>query len=80
MKLSQLQTQVLYKVLTSSGWYRAASSGERVTLASLYYRQLLVRRVWRESKTAPAHEYQAHLKLREAWEFRDTKVDEPKGT
>lgn len=80
MELSRLQTQVLHKVLTSPGWYRAASSGERVTLASLYYRQLLVRRVWRESKTSPAHEYQAHEKLKEAWDSRDTRVDEPKGT
>ena len=71
MNLSKLQKQVLLKVLLNPGWYRAASSGERVTLASLYYRQLLTRRVWRASKTSPAHEYQVHPDLRTAWEKRN---------
>jgi hypothetical protein len=70
MKLSKLQLRLLYKVLTSPDWYRAATSGERVTLASLYYQGFLIRRVWRPSKTSPAHEYQAHQDLKGAWENR----------
>ena len=40
-------------------WYRAASSGERVTLASLYRAGALVRRAWRgkEGDAAAAYEY-----------------------
>jgi len=46
-KLTDRQRAVLAKVwLTHAGrlWYRAADAGERVTLASLYYRGLLGRR------------------------------------
>ena len=41
-------------------WYRATSSGERVTLASLYRAGALKRRAWRgnEGEADAAHEYQ----------------------
>jgi len=41
-------------------WYRAASSGERVTLASLYRAGVLKRRPWRgnEGEADAAYEYQ----------------------
>ena len=40
-------------------WYRAASSGERVTLASLYRAGVLRRRAWRgnEGEADAAYEY-----------------------
>jgi hypothetical protein len=40
-------------------WYRAATSGERVTLASLYRAGALTRRAWRgnEGEADAAHEY-----------------------
>jgi hypothetical protein len=40
-------------------WYRAASSGERVTLASLYRAGALKRRAWRgvEGAASAAYEY-----------------------
>jgi single-stranded DNA-binding protein len=40
-------------------WYRAASSGERVTLASLYRAGALTRRPWRgnEGEADAAYEY-----------------------
>lgn len=40
-------------------WYRAASSGERVTLASLYRAGVLKRRAWRgnEGEADAAYEY-----------------------
>ena len=40
-------------------WYRAARSGERVTLASLYRAGVLRRRAWRgnEGEADAAHEY-----------------------
>lgn len=75
--LSSLQRQTLASVIraTASGaWYRASGSGERVTLASLRARHLLVRRIWKESKAAaargdyssPAHEYQAEVLVMQA--------------
>lgn len=62
--MTPLQKQVLATVIraTHAGqWYRAASSGERVTLASLYYKRLLDRRAWRgvEGQRDAAHEYRA---------------------
>ena len=41
-------------------WYRAASNGERVTLASLYRAGVLKRRAWRgnEGEANAAYEYQ----------------------
>lgn len=49
-------------------WYRAASSGERVTLASLWRRGWLGRRTWRgvEGAANAAHEYRATLALLES--------------
>lgn len=40
-------------------WYRAASNGERVTLAALWRHRKLRRRVWRHGKSTAhdAHEY-----------------------
>ena len=40
-------------------WYRAASSGERVTLASLYRAGVLARRAWRgnDGEADAAYEY-----------------------
>jgi len=53
-------------------WYRSASSGERVTLASLYRAGALKRRAWRgnEGEADAAHEYrltpEAELALKQA--------------
>lgn len=43
----------------AGNWYRAASSGERVTLAALYRYGELQRRVWRKGRCSAdnAHEY-----------------------
>ena len=62
-KFSEQQKQVLAKVIveTQAGrWYRAKSSGERVTLASLHRGLYLDRRAWRgvEGQADAAHEYQ----------------------
>lgn len=62
MKLTKLQREVLahVSVATVRGqWYRAASSGQRVTLASLFYKRILQRRAWRglEGEADAAHEY-----------------------
>lgn len=62
MKLSALQRQVLARVAVSTlkqSWYRAASSGERVTLASLYRAGLIERQAHRgtEGEASAAHEY-----------------------
>lgn len=44
-------------------WYRAASSGERVTLASLYRAGVLMRRAWRgnEGEADAAYEYRLRV-------------------
>ena len=42
-------------------WYRAASSGERVTLASLYRAGVLKRRAWRGNEGAPDAAYEYRL-------------------
>jgi hypothetical protein len=63
MKISDRQKEVFAKVLAT--WrsdlkhYRAESSGERVTLASLARAGALTRRVWRgvEGDSNAAHEY-----------------------
>lgn len=61
---TQLQVLVLLTVIRATrqgNWYRAASSGQRVTLASLYRHGYLTRRAWRgvEGEADAAHEYQA---------------------
>jgi hypothetical protein len=50
-------------------WYRAESSGERVTLASLLRAGALVRRVWRgrTGSANAAHEYQLSDATLAAW-------------
>lgn len=62
MSLSQTQKATFFAVARATlqdQWYRAAGSGERVTLASLYRQGLLIRRVHRgEGTLSPAHEYQ----------------------
>ena len=60
--MTKLQRSVfrVVAVHTMQGlWYRAASSGERVTLASLYRAGALVRRAWRgrEGELNAANEY-----------------------
>jgi hypothetical protein len=49
-------------------WYRAAGSGERVTLASLFRYGALVRRAWRGEEGArdAAHEYRVSPEMLEA--------------
>lgn len=49
----------------SGGWYRAESSGERVTLASLWRHGSLERQAWRgvEGKADAAHEYKPTVRL-----------------
>jgi hypothetical protein len=61
--VTKIQRQVLVVVSTHhlrGLWYRAASSGERVTLASLYRAGALKRRAWRgnEGEADAAYEYQ----------------------
>lgn len=53
------QIAVLRKVWRREGWYRSESNGERVTLASLHARGLLVRRARRGVAGEPdaAYEY-----------------------
>jgi hypothetical protein len=50
----------VYQATIVDAWYRARSSGERVTLASLYRKGLLTRRTWRgqPGEANAAHEYQ----------------------
>lgn len=61
-KLTALQREVLVRVFRSTregAWYRAQTSGERVTLASLYTRGLLTRQARRgvEGEANSAYEY-----------------------
>lgn len=61
--LTPRQREVLVYVLLATiepgAWYRASSSGERVTLASLHYRGILDRRARRgvEGDANAAYEY-----------------------
>ncbi len=60
--MTDRQRQVLRAVRAwPFGWFRARSSGERVTLASLWRHGLLERRAWRgvEGEPDAAHEYRA---------------------
>ena len=62
--MTTLQKQVLARVVLATiadRWYRATSSGERVTLASLHTHRLCIRRAWRgvEGERDAAHEYRA---------------------
>lgn len=73
MTLSDLQREVFRKVIRAwkaGGWYRAETSGERVTLASLYRSHgLLDRRAWRgiEGAADAAYEYQPSQAVIDAW-------------
>lgn len=80
--MTALQRRVFAAVIsrTLSGanlWTRAANHGERVTLASLYYRGLVVRRAWRgvERQRDAAHEYRATLQVIEAVKRLRTSVN-----
>lgn len=60
--MTKLQRYVLGIVAAHhlrGSWYRAASSGQRVTLASLYRAEALTRRAWRgvEGEPDAAYEY-----------------------
>jgi hypothetical protein len=71
MSLSKDQRVVLAKVCRSDlrgTRYRAETSGERVTLASLYRTRLLERWAWRgvEGERDAAYEYAPHPKVRQA--------------
>lgn len=66
--MTELQRHVMLVVgraTVAGAWYRAASSGQRVTLASLYRAGLLKRRAWRgvEGEPDAAHEYQLSDKM-----------------
>lgn len=61
--LTKLQCTVFSKVramnkLVTGPWYRAQSNGERVTLASLFYADLLQRRAWRTAKCRADNAYE----------------------
>jgi hypothetical protein len=61
--VTDLQRKVACKVGAATmrnEWYRAESSGERITLASLLRAGVVVRQVWRARTrdTNAAHEYQ----------------------
>ncbi|HVI00895.1 MAG TPA: hypothetical protein VM869_19395 [Enhygromyxa sp.] len=64
--LTDLQRSVMAKAIKAAfvgNWYRAESSGERVTLASLWRTHgLLERRAWRGAEGEPdaAYEYRPH--------------------
>jgi hypothetical protein len=53
-------------------WYRAARSGERVTLASLYRAGVLARRAWRGSEGAADAAYEYRLSLQADQVLRQT--------
>jgi hypothetical protein len=60
--LTELQSAALSRVTGADAagqWYRAASSGERVTLSSLHRRALVSRRAWRgaDGHADAAYEY-----------------------
>lgn len=78
--LTDLQRQTLSRVAmaqAADAWYRAGSSGERVTLASLHTRGLLDRRAWRgvEGERDAAHEYRLHERLAELVPLAKAKLD-----
>jgi hypothetical protein len=61
--LSPIQRDLLSRIVAAhrrdpESWYRAETSGERVTLVSLERYGILKRRIWRGANTeSPAHEY-----------------------
>lgn len=80
-KLTDRQRSVLaavWRAHAAGTWYRAADSGERVTLASLHRNGLLARRAWRgiEGESNAAHEYCVSAKVAES--ANDRKDGPPK--
>jgi hypothetical protein len=70
--LTDIQKTVLilvHRLTMRGGWYRAATSGERVTLASLHSHGLLVRRARRgiEGAADAAYEYQSSPIVQQAF-------------
>jgi hypothetical protein len=70
--VTELQKLVAGKVAAATmrgEWYRAESSGQRVTLASLLRAGVVVRRVWRgrTGSANAAHEYQLSEAALAAW-------------
>jgi hypothetical protein len=65
---------LVHRTALRGGWYRAATSGERVTLASLHSHGLLVRRARRgiEGEADAAYEYQTSPIVQQA--FAETKA------
>lgn len=62
--LTQLQREVLLAVARNCRagfWYRAQSSGQRVTLASLHRKGLLTRRVRRKGANSADNAYEYRL-------------------
>lgn len=76
-KLSDLQKASLYECLKvgTTGWHRSRTSGERVTLASLYRLGLVERRAWDGVDGEPnaAYEYRATTQVREIWSETEKK-------
>lgn len=68
-KLTERQRTVLAATIrawrSEARWYRAQSSGERVTLASLYRNGFLDRQAWRgvEGEADSAYEYRPRSEL-----------------
>lgn len=56
--MTKLQRQQMIRAARAyPKWIRAENNGQRVTLASLFDRDLLERRVWRGTYPNAAHEY-----------------------
>jgi hypothetical protein len=63
---NQVETMLRVREAHRAGkWYRARSSGERVTLASLFRRGILERQAWRgnEGEADAAHEYRVSSRI-----------------
>jgi hypothetical protein len=70
--VTERQRAVLRRLLEAwPAWSRAESNGERVTLASLYRKGWLERRVWREGRSSAdnAHEYRPTQVVLEEWKI-----------
>lgn len=73
--LTRPQRQQLVRALQArqagTDWIRSEDNGQRVTLASLYYRGLLDRRAWAGGHTtSPAYEYRMADALWADWQER----------
>jgi len=51
------QASMLARIRSMEGWYRSVNAGERLALAALYRKGLLVRRAWRDYPTQRYYEY-----------------------